>query len=123
VASVTKSEAVERMPDVTESVLEPVPEETLEEMLSALPDEGTAAETASGYANEEAKLYIGREFTPEEFAGWWKAQGLGTRPFNAVGILPFDKLRSAAFHLLKQIKSAAHTFLFSALVLFRSHGF
>ncbi len=37
------------------------------------------------HADDSARLFIGKELTLEEFAKWWKVQGLGTRPFNAVG--------------------------------------
>jgi hypothetical protein len=38
------------------------------------------------YSNEAGKLYVGKEFTPEEFAEWWKAQTFGSLPYNGVGI-------------------------------------
>lgn len=38
------------------------------------------------YADESHKLYIGREFTPEQFAAWFAVQKLGRLPYNAVGI-------------------------------------
>ncbi len=37
------------------------------------------------YQDESDRLFIGREFTLDEFRKWWAAQGLGTMPFNAVG--------------------------------------
>ncbi len=45
------------------------------------------------YVNEAGKIYVGREFSGAtireavlEFAKWWRVQGLGSEPFNAVGI-------------------------------------
>ncbi len=38
------------------------------------------------YTDESDKLYVGKEFTPEEFTQWFAAQNLGAKPFNAVGI-------------------------------------
>ncbi len=37
------------------------------------------------YRDESGTFFIGREFTLKEFARWFKAQRLGSRPFNAVG--------------------------------------
>lgn len=40
----------------------------------------------SRYTDESAKLFIGKAFSPREFAEWWSAQTFGTLPYNAVGI-------------------------------------
>lgn len=37
------------------------------------------------YEDESEKIFIGREFTLEEFRRWFAVQKLGGRPFNAVG--------------------------------------
>lgn len=38
------------------------------------------------YTDESGRLYIGREFTPQEFREWFSVQELGSKPFNAVSI-------------------------------------
>lgn len=38
------------------------------------------------YVDESNATYIGREFTPEQFAAWFKAQYLGAAPYNAIGV-------------------------------------
>lgn len=38
------------------------------------------------YEDESYKLFIGREFTLEQFRPWFAAQSLGTQPYNAVGV-------------------------------------
>ncbi|MGH3087716.1 MAG: M23 family metallopeptidase [Rubrobacteraceae bacterium] len=87
-ANTVKSETVERIPNVTEEILQPVPKNVLEEILSVRSDdlEPEATRTARGHADESHKLYVGKEFTPDELREWWKAQRLGSLPFNAVGI-------------------------------------
>jgi hypothetical protein len=46
-----------------------------------------APETApERYFDESSRLYIGREFTLEEFAKWFAIQGLGSIPFNGIGV-------------------------------------
>lgn len=37
------------------------------------------------FQDESDRLFIGREFTLEQFRKWFAVQGLGTEPFNAVG--------------------------------------
>lgn len=45
-----------------------------------------ALQPEARYKNEAGKLYIGKEFSPQEFADWWEGQYLGSRPYNGVGI-------------------------------------
>jgi hypothetical protein len=45
-----------------------------------------AAVSKFGYVNEAHKLYIGKAFTPEQFADWWSVQTFGSLPYNGVGV-------------------------------------
>ncbi len=79
----TERQGVERR-DVDEHL------DRLERFLEEQPAGGgrgpTPAPVPRGPGDESGRLYIGREFTPQEFAAWYRVQGLGTEPFNAVGI-------------------------------------
>jgi len=44
-----------------------------------------ARREVGAYQDESDKLYVGREFTLDEFARWFAVQRLGALPFNAVG--------------------------------------
>lgn len=45
-----------------------------------------AAPRGASYADESSRLFILKEFTPNEFAAWFKAQNLGAAPYNGVGV-------------------------------------
>lgn len=49
-------------------------------------DDGPETISPSPHTDESGAIYVGREFTPEQFAAWFRVQGLGAQPFNAVGI-------------------------------------
>jgi hypothetical protein len=61
-------------------------EEGMESWLPDGPDVFAAAAEQRTHADESSKLYIGREFTLHEFARWFAVQGIGTRPYNGIGI-------------------------------------
>jgi hypothetical protein len=67
-------------------------EEALADELPVEPDdeeepldeaEGLEAPT---FADQSGMLYIGRQFTLQGFASWFAAQGLGTLPYNGIGV-------------------------------------
>jgi len=77
---------------------DPIPEDAhsdpnFEQMVEAIfaeqRDAGNLAGPPPGarpvHVDESASLFIGKELTLDEFQKWWKVQGLGTEPFNAVG--------------------------------------
>ncbi len=51
-----------------------------------LPDDTPREAPRDVPTDESGAFFIGREFTPEGFAAWFRVQGLGSEPFNAVGI-------------------------------------
>lgn len=66
---------VSELPDQPDEDEEEVPEEG---------EEDVGEEAA--FADQSKQLYIGRQFTLQGFANWFAVQGLGTLPYNGIGI-------------------------------------
>jgi hypothetical protein len=64
-----------------------------EALASELPDEPDDDEDdleegglEAAFADQSGTLYIGRQFTLQAFASWFAVQGLGTLPYNGIGV-------------------------------------
>lgn len=66
-----------------ESALPDAPDED-EEQLPAEGEEPVGGEAA--FSDQSGTFYIGRQFTLQGFANWFAVQGLGTLPYNGIGI-------------------------------------
>jgi len=65
-----------------EDVLPTEPDADEEEV----PDEDEEIGLERTFADQSGTFYIGRQFTLQGFANWFAVQGLGTLPYNGIGI-------------------------------------
>jgi hypothetical protein len=83
---------LEELPEAGPEDVEALPAARPEELVEVADfgGEGEFAEQSQvskfGYVDESHKLYVGKEFTPEQFADWWSVQSFGSLEYNGVGI-------------------------------------